>query len=208
MAAAMGHLPATIGEGEHQQPIMMGMLQAMGTLARDVQDLKMAAYRFWEGPTEWTYVTKGIEMRKEYGRMCSQARGTGRKMGGVKNYLLAAFFVAHQADARAEQAKKTELEEIIGKKVRNGEGKIDMSLFHLVAGMVTHIDVAAAKHANYITIGVTGTEGRRVLEILEETWGKQAKMQEDPPPPKPVLRELREAERKAREAMKGTGKGP
>ena len=51
------------------------------------------------------------------------------------------------------------------------------------------------------------SSGEKVLQLLEEVWVRQGKRQLDPPPPKPILKELRETERRARAAMKGGGKG-
>ena len=95
LEAARRALPETIGEGEHQQPLMMGVLQAVRELAHDVQDLKMTAYNYWEGPVDWTYVKMALDYRREYGIACSNARGTSRKVGAVKNYLLAALYMAY-----------------------------------------------------------------------------------------------------------------
>ena len=87
----MGNLPGVIGTGVHQQPLMLGVLQAIRTLNLEVTDLRMAAYRFWEGPVDWKYVTNALLMKKEYGKACSEAKGTRTKVGAIKNWLMAAF---------------------------------------------------------------------------------------------------------------------
>ena len=65
-----------------------------------------------------------------------------------------------------------------------------------------HIEVAAGRGKSYITIAMSTGVGEQVLELFEEAWGRQGQRQVDPPPPKPVMRELKEVERKAREAMR------
>ena len=95
----------------------------------------------------------------------------------------------------------------MGNLVTNGEGKVDVQMFQQISHMVTHIEVTGTKYASYITISVAGAQGEKVLNLLEEVWGKQGRRQTDPPPPKPIMKELRDIERRAREGAKGGGKG-
>ena len=191
----------------HQQPLMMGVLQAIRTLGEDVQDLKMAAYKFWEGPAEWKYVAAAMVMRKSYGEACATARGTGKRVGAVKNWLMAAMYVTYLADEEVAPEKKEEMRQLMGRFLVNADGQVDVANFDKIAHTVTHIEVTKAKYASYLTISVTGETGERVLQLLEDVWARQGKRQLDPPPPKPILKELRETERRARAAMKGGGKG-
>ena len=205
--AAMGSLQATIGEGDHEQPLMMGVLQAVRELAQDVQDLKLSAYRMWEGPRDWSYVARGIELRKLYGAECSKARGTGKQLGGVKNWLLLGFYWAFQEDKGVAQESKDLMRETMGKLIENEEGDPDVGKVMQLSHLVTHISVAEGRRASYITIAVSGKEGEAVLELLEAAWKREGKRQTEAAPPKPVLKELKEAERKARGQLKGGAKG-
>ena len=136
--------------------------------------------------------------------------GEGQRDAGgraVKNWLLVGLYVAYMEDGGVDAAKKDQMRDLIGKEIVNAEGNIDTQNFGKIAHMVTHIEVTAAKYASYLTISVTGVAGGKVLTLMEEAWAKEAKTQVDPPPPKPILKELKEMEMKARAVMKGGGKG-
>ena len=87
----------------------MAVIQGMQGLAMDVQDLKGATYRSWVGPDDWTYVTETLKFRKEYGKMCQQAKGTKTIVGHVKNYVMAGLFMAYKRDKRNAAAEQEEL---------------------------------------------------------------------------------------------------
>ena len=193
----------TIGQGDHEQPLMLGVLQALRGLSTDVQELKGATYKQWEGPADWGYVTKSLEFRKDYGKACSEARGTGKKVGAVKNRLLMAMYLVHQADPQAQEVNKKKMEDLLGKLYRDGGGKLNITKVQEAAHLVKHIDVAAGRGKSYITIAMHDGVGAQVLEMLEAVWELQGQRQVDPPPPKPVMKELKDAERKARSALRG-----
>ena len=205
--AAMGGVQATIGEGDHEQPLMLGVLQAVRELAQDMQDLKLSAYRMWEGPRDWNYVAKGMELRKEYGTACSKARGTAKQVGGIKTWMLMALYWAHQDDPKVGQEAKKQMEELVGKLVKNADGDADMANVMKLSPLVTHVSVAEGRKASYITIAVSAGEGEKVLQLLEEAWGIAGRRQTEAAPPKPVMKELKDAERKARAQLKGGAKG-
>ena len=145
----------TLGREEHEQPLMLGMMQALRGLSTDVQELKGAVYNHWEGPVGWTYVEKALELRREYGAACAKAKGTGRKVGGVKNYLLLAFFLAHQADPGAKEDNKRKMEELVGKLCRTIGGSLSIEKVQEVAHLVKHIEVAKGRGKTYLTIAMS-----------------------------------------------------
>ena len=60
----MGNLPATLGEGEYERPLMEAILVALRDLSMDVQDLKGAVYMSWELERDSEYVTEGMKMKE------------------------------------------------------------------------------------------------------------------------------------------------
>ena len=58
----MGNLPATVGEGEYEQPLMEAVLQGMRGLVLDVQGIKSALYDSWEANPKSNYVATGLEL--------------------------------------------------------------------------------------------------------------------------------------------------
>ena len=149
---AMGSLPATVGKGDYEQPLMMAMLQGMNELALDVADMKGAIYRSWEGPADWSYVTQGISYRKEYGKKRQEAKGTQARVGHVKNYILAAMYMACKADKEVAEEDKKRLEEIIGKFLRDADGKLQLENATNLEHLVAHCQVIQGKKKSYINI--------------------------------------------------------
>ena len=115
--------------------------------------------------------------------------------------MLMGFYLAHQADPIVTAEDKTKMEDLVGKRYRGPDNKLTVEKILEAAHLVRHAEVAAGKGKSYITISMAKGEGEAVLEMLEKAWGKLGKVQVDPPPPKPVMKELKEAERRARNAM-------
>ena len=122
MAAMVRGLPSTIGEGEHVQPLMVGVLQGMRELTMKVQDLEGMMYVGWEGPVNWAYADKCFGLKKEYGVACQKAAGT--KVGHIKNHLLMGLYAAFLEDKSVPDQQKQELEDILGPLYRDSAGKI------------------------------------------------------------------------------------
>ena len=102
----------------------------------------------------------------------------------------------------ATEENNNTMETMLGKLYRNDSGDLVMTRVKEAAHLVKHIEVAAGRGKSYITIAMAEGEGQRILQMLEAMWSRQGKRQVDPPPPKPVMKELKEAERKARNAMR------
>ena len=95
------------------------------------------------------------------------------------------------------------MEELLGKKLRNEKGSLSIDQVQAVASLVKHIEVAQGKHKSYITIAMCRGDGMKILELFEEVWARQGKRQLDAPPPKPVMKELKDYERNRRQALQG-----
>ena len=109
LAEAMGKLPVSIGEGEYQQPLMMGMLQAIATTARDVADLRMAVVKSYEGPVQWSYPAEAAKSTKTYAELARQVKGTKTNLGPAKNYAAAGLLIALLDDNQVGAEDKDEV---------------------------------------------------------------------------------------------------
>ena len=195
---AMGSLPARIGTGKHEQGIVMGILQGLRGLALDVQDLKSVIYRSWEGPPDWKYTTLAMEYKHVYIDHCRKAKGTGKDLGHQKNYIALGMYLAFMADETNGKKEKEEMEMLFGKKLRNREGKLDITMVKEISPMVGYCRVTQTKKNSFFSLLFRGPEGERMQSLLERALEKEGKRQWDPSVPDPVHKDLREALEQAR----------
>ena len=81
----LGSLPTTLGEGEHERPMIEAILVALRDLSMDVQDLKGAVYMSWEMERDSVYITEGVKMKEHYSEDCKKSKGQGISLGHQKN---------------------------------------------------------------------------------------------------------------------------
>ena len=104
------------------------------------------------------------------------------------------------------------MSELVGKHDRNKDSKLDITLAEQAAKVTGHVEVNDARHAAYITFQARGPDAAEILGLFEKAWAREGEEQMDPPLPKPVLRDLKKAEKAGRDALmqakgKGRGKG-
>ena len=192
VATALGNLPATVGKGEFEQPLMEAVLSGMRDLAMEVADLKGAIYHAWEGPPEWDYVTKGIEYRKHYSDQCRAAKGTGTSLGHMKNYVAMGLVMAYRGDKTNSRESNLAMEELVGQRLRNKERKMDLMNARQLADLVAHCQVVKTKKKSFVNILGTNTpEGQRFMTLIEAALEKEGTRQWDPAPSKPVHKDLK-----------------
>ena len=198
---AMGELAATVGRGTQEQPLMMAVLQGLTELSMDVADLKGAVYQSYEGPEDWSYVEMGMSYKKVYGKKCQEAKGTKQIVGHVKNYVMAAMFMAHAKDPDVSQQDKDRMEELVGKKLRGQDNKLHIENARQLEELVAHCQTVQGKKQSYINLKMKDTsEAKEVEQLLETALLKKGKRQQDPPPMRAVQRELKNTLMEARKA--------
>ena len=138
--------------------------------------------------------------------------GKGVKTGAAKNWVMFGLFKAYMEDDAHKLDDKKRMSELVGRHYRNKDGKLDIMLAERAAKVTGHVEANDARHAAYITFQARGPNAEEILRLYEKAWAREGEMQTDPPLPKPVLRDLRKAERAGREALmqakgKGRGKG-
>ena len=206
--AGLGGLPAMIGEGEFEQPLMMGVLQAITETARDVTEMKQALITSFEGPVQWAYPARAKQFLSAFGDLARQVRGTGVNLGPPKNYAALGLLLAYLEDKqcladnkeivkaalrkRGALAKKGETEEIVIRKAVE------------LQDIVLYCQVHIAKARSFINIHFEmSEEGQAIKDLLFAALMVEGKRQYETAPLKPVHRELRTALERA----KGKGRG-
>ena len=130
-------LPNRVGSGVYEQDTLSAVVQAVGELALEVQDVKAAVVKSLVGPVDWVYTEEALRWRQLYGQQCNSARGTGRKVGHVKNYVLAGLVYAARRNGDITEQEKKRLEELVSAKIKGPDGKLDLGLIPELAARST-----------------------------------------------------------------------
>ena len=125
--------------------------------------------------------------------MCQQARGTKTTVGHVKNYVFAGMFMAYKKDKRNTTEVQEEMAALLGKRLRDEDGTLQLRRATRLEGLVAHCQVVQAKRACYVNLLLREGEGKKVEQLMERALARDGRRQLDPPMPRPVLRELKEA---------------
>ena len=192
MAAAFGKAPATIGEGDYQQPIVGAMLQGMTYLAEDVKELRGINIQSYEGPASWNYAVRAKQAQVLYGEHCRKAKGSGVVVGDVENYAFVGLMDVMVGDARVSDEVKKVIKEHIAQKVMvNGEPSMEKS--KEVAEYVGACKATVTKSKSFIDVNLRGQAGLTILAELDRILRLDGKRQWDPTPSKPVFKGLKSA---------------
>ena len=200
----LGNLPVKVGQGDHEQPILEAVLQGMRDLSMDMQDIKGAMYHSWEMPDGSPYVDLAMDYKGIYSEACKKARGTGTNLGHQKNYVMMGIFLAYQADGDNSPKEKEVMEELLGTKLRNADKKLDIGNAKDLADIVAHCQVVKTKRKGFMNILMRGDKGVAAFKLLEKALDREGHRQWDPPPPKPVHKDLKMAVEQARRIGKSS----
>ena len=132
-------------------------------------------------------------MVKNYAALCRQAKGTRTQVGPAKNYVFLGLAMGLTAtpgkDAAGEECRD-ELKRVVLDRCGTSEGQIDMTKATELAEVVAHAQVTKGKDIVYLNIRLHEAFGG-LWTLLEKELMKLGERQWDPPPPKPVMRDLR-----------------
>ena len=113
-------------------------------------------------------------------------------------------------DTSVQEGDKTKMEELLGKHLRNGDGRITTENALAISHMVAYCQVVRTKKKGFITLLMRTQEGVEAAHILASIFDKQGKRQTDPSVAKPIFKEIKEALAKSKGkggGSKGRGRG-
>ena len=189
--AALGNLPTTLGEGEHERPIMEAMMLGMRDLSLGVQDLMGVVVESWELNRDSPYVEKPMQYKDRYFTDCKANRGQGADLGHMKNYVFLSLYLAHRADPQGTQEERDAMETLVGLKVRNSEGALDIGNIKALAHMVGYCQIARTAKKGFLNLALRGEEGMKVKAILDRALARAGKRQWDTPMTRPIHRDIK-----------------
>ena len=202
---ALGRVGPTMGTGEHERPLMEGVLLAIRDLSMDVQDLRSMALTSWELPLDSPYILKAMAMKDTYSKDCREAKGTGVNLGHQKNYVFMGVYRAMRASKDITEMEKAELEEMVGKHLRT-DGKLDVLKAKTLDPLIGYCQVVKLKRKAFINLQLRGDGANRLMELLKAELDREGTRQYDAGPPKPIHGEVKRSLERAYKG-KGGGKG-
>ena len=189
--STLGNLPTTLGEGEHERPLMEAMMLGIRDLSLGVQDLMGVVVESWELQRDSPYVEKAMELKDRYFKDCKANRGKGIDLGHMKNYVFLSLYQAHRADQQGTQEERDTMEELIGKKVRNSEGSLDIGNVKSLAPMVSYCQITRTQKKGFLNLTLRGDDGLKVKAILDRALARAGKRQWDSPMSRPIHRDIK-----------------
>ena len=188
----MGRLPATIGVGDHEKPLLEGMCLALQDLVLEVQDLKGAVYRSWKIEPESDYIAQAMKFKSLYSKKCREVKGKGVDLGHQRNWVFLGLLVAMKEDTQNILAPDQEvLETQVMHRVRNSEGHIDPTKAKALSMVTAYCQVVKLAKTAWVNILVRGEEGEAVYKVLQEALAREGEMTFEGPPPKPIHKEIK-----------------
>ena len=197
----MGNLALTVGEGEYNQPMMMGILQAVTETARDVADLRTAMIRSYEGPVQWSYATLARRCLQSYAEEARRVKGTQTNLGPPKNYAAVGLAQAVLEDKAVPKEDRAALKDILrGRVLERAAGgsstaeKVTLSQAKKMEDVVLYCQVTVGKKKSYVNLHCSDSPaGQQFANLLERALLLEGRRQWEAPPLKPVHRDLRSA---------------
>ena len=139
-----------------------------------------------------------------YGQTCNEARGSGKKAGHVKNFLLMGLVYGVKKAQGCTSEERQRLSELVSDRVKSSD-KVDLWKFQKLGYMVAYCQVWQGRKASGVNLLMRGMEGQEVGVIIKRHLLGEGSQEFDPSPGRPVAREMRDALRKSR--VKGESKG-
>jgi hypothetical protein len=184
-------MTTTVGTGVHAQSILAALSMSTTTNARDIANLQAAVTKNYEIPPDSKYITLPKECMKLFAEHCKQQKGKAEHTGHPKNYALVGLVEALIADPSATEEEKAAAH-TVRNLVSNKEDEVDMNLSKEIAHIASYCQVVQTPRKGFINIALFQSEDNdKLMEAFDRVWRKIGKRQYDPPPPKPVNKDIR-----------------
>jgi hypothetical protein len=187
----MEMMTATVGTGPYAQTILSALSMSSTTNARDIANLQAAITRNYEIPPDSKYITLPKECLKVFAEHCKKLKGKAEHTGHPKNYAIVGLVEALLADPAATKEEK-DIAHLVRDKVSNQNDEVDLTMCKEVAYLASYCQVVSTPKKGFINIALFQSEDNdKLMTALDRCWRLIGKRQYDPPPPKPVNKDIR-----------------
>jgi hypothetical protein len=188
----MEQLSANIGEGNYQQPLLTALAQSVTTNARDIANLQAVVTKNYEISPNSNYIQYPKDCMKTFGEHCRNLRGKTTNTGHPKNYALIGLVAAMMEDEEATAEEKELANKLVFDKVINSNKDVNLQLAKEVQHVCSFCQVVQTPKKGFINIAVfPGPDNELLMKAFDRIFMKIGTRQWDPPPPKPVNKDIR-----------------
>ena len=186
----MEMLTANVGTGQYAQSIRSALSMSSTTNARDIANLQAAVTKNYEIPPDSKYITLPKECMQVFAEHCKTQTGKAEHTGHPKNYALVGLVEALLQDPEATKEEK-EAANVIHR-VSNHNDEIDLMMCKEIAYVASYCQVVQTPKKGFINRArFQSEENDKLMTALDRIWRKIGSRQYDPPPPKPVNKDIR-----------------
>jgi len=197
-------LTMEVGEGIHRQPVVMALIQHTQSLERRLGELEVCVFRSYEVPLDCEYVQEAAKMRELWRATCRRVKGTGTKVGSIKNYTFAGYMIALSREPRLGAEDRGAVAKEMLDRMSDGTGKLDLSKAVKLDDMVGQASVTKGAKVAYINVKMHDKQ-ENLAAKLDGVLAAIGKSTWDTRSPEPVAKEIRKV--MEQEKVKGSGKG-
>ena len=159
--------------------------------------MEVSVYKSYEIPLDSEYVQEAARLQQLWREACKKAKGTGTKVGSIKNFTFAGFMIGLSREPRLSEEQKAKITTEMLNRMGDGKGKLDLGKAAKLDDVVAQASMTKGAKVGYVNIRTH--EGHEDLaKMLDAVMCAIGKRQWDSRAPCPVAKELRKVAEKAR----------
>jgi hypothetical protein len=185
-------LTSNVGTGVYAQSILSAISMSTTTNARDIANLQAAVTKNYEIPPDSTYIKNPKECMKVFTEHCKKQKGKAEHTGHPKNYALVGLVAALIEDPETTKEERAVANKLVHAKVCNSNQEVNLMMCKDVAHIVSYCQVVQTPKKGFVNIAFFQSEDNdNLAKIFDRIFLKIGSRQYDPPPPKPVNKDIR-----------------
>jgi hypothetical protein len=189
---AMELLTANVGTGPYAQSILSALSMSSTTNARDIANLQAAVTKNYEIPQDSNYIKNPKECMRVFSEHCKKQKGKAEHTGHPKNYALVGLVAALMTDPEPTKEEKDLANKLVYEKVLNSNHEVNLMMCKEVTHIVSFCQVVQTPKKGFVNIAFFPSEDNdNLMKIFDRVFKRIGSRQYDPPPPKPVNKDIR-----------------
>ena len=182
-----------VGTGEHAQSLLTALTQSSTTNARDLANMQAAVVASYEIERNTSpYLVYPKQCLQKFSEHCKAQKGKAQHTGHPKNYVMIGLVEALMQDKDATPEEKENAKLTVRNKVLAPDGKVDLMKAQEIGSIASFAQVAVTPKKGFISIALhPSIENQALMVALDKAFLREGARQWDPPPPKPVNKDLR-----------------
>jgi hypothetical protein len=189
----LAQLSMKVGTGEHAQSLLTALTQSATTNARDMANMQAAVVASYEIESNTSqYLIYPKQCLQKFSEHCKAQKGKQQHTGHPKNYVMIGLVEALMQDKDATAEEQETAKTAVRDKVLTPDGKVDLAKAQNIGSIASFAQVTVTPKKGFISIALyPSAENQALMMALDKAFLREGVRQWDPPPPKPVNKDLR-----------------